>query len=650
MTKSVLIGNAPRVSLGITQYLPFCGHIGISIVEDRMATQVNESITFSNMRMKAATGLSGSVTYTFQDNLSDGNQTFTLSGSPDSDEDTTHTDALTSGDTFLIQSGGSGTGPDECLWAANMECASGYGSFHGCYSPSSVVDVASTTSYLMLAGGVPLDGLTLAARGVFRNRAYDSWESLEIFISANARTNNSVFKSNINGSAGSNLVITVGSGATGRFVDTDAESLSDGDDVCVEFALGTGVDDLSVCHAVGFFKSSDEKQEILCGYMNNPSGSGLVRSSSHGTEHFFTIGGELGSLTEYTSEATARMKLGFAGTLSNLRMLQSGNSYTSNATVTLYKNGSSAITLTIVSGDGGTRWTENSSDTVSFDADDEFSLSIVGGTSGTLNMLMFAVTTSQVVAYSIAAAGGSYTLTGTVADPELHTKVDAVAGSYTLTGTTADLEFNRLVTADAGSYILTGTVADLKFNKAVAADVGSYTLTGTAVGLFKGFPIVAEAGSYALTGTVADLEFHRAVSANSGSYTLTGSDVNLRAAGRIVAEAGAYTLTGQDSSLEYHRVVAADAGSLAISGAVAGLLKTNVLAAETDSYSITGDDVEFIAERLLQLDPGKYVIQGYDALLSHQGFTSSQPKDNVWSSTARKPSSWTEAGHKDDNW
>ena len=61
----------------------------------------------------------------------------------------------------------------------------------------------------------------------------------------------------------------------------------------------------------------------------------------------------------------------------------------------------------------------------------------------------------------------------------------------------------RKLAAAAGSYALTGSAATLRRGVTMPAAGGSYALTGTAVSLRSGKGFVAANGSYVLTGTNA---------------------------------------------------------------------------------------------------------------------------------------------------
>jgi hypothetical protein len=103
----------------------------------------------------------------------------------------------------------------------------------------------------------------------------------------------------------------------------------------------------------------------------------------------------------------------------------------------------------------------------------------------------------------------------------------AAAGSYALTGSAAALKAARLLAAAAGAYTLTGSAATVRVARLLSAAAGAYVVTGQAAGLYKGRTLTAGAGSYGLSGSAAALKAARKIVATAGTYALTGSDATL---------------------------------------------------------------------------------------------------------------------------
>lgn len=102
--------------------------------------------------------------------------------------------------------------------------------------------------------------------------------------------------------------------------------------------------------------------------------------------------------------------------------------------------------------------------------------------------------------YPIAAAQGSYTLTGQATGLLQGLKMLGAYATYAYTGFDTIFKLGKGFAADFGSYVLTGN--DTLFSKVISlvADFGSYALTGFGVTIQKGISIVVTAGSYVLTG------------------------------------------------------------------------------------------------------------------------------------------------------
>ncbi|TPN11714.1 hypothetical protein [Mesorhizobium sp. B2-1-2] len=150
---------------------------------------------------------------------------------------------------------------------------------------------------------------------------------------------------------------------------------------------------------------------------------------------------------------------------------------------------------------------------------------------------------------TLAAAAGSYALTGTAATPEFGRVVAANAGSYALSGSAATLRRSLPLVAGAGSYSLTGATASPLHSWKAAAGAGSYSLSGMAATLLVGKVVVAAAGAYDLTGSVASLLIARKLSAAVGSYALTGANANLIYSGVIPPPASEYRHSGQMAAM-----------------------------------------------------------------------------------------------------
>lgn len=199
----------------------------------------------------------------------------------------------------------------------------------------------------------------------------------------------------------------------------------------------------------------------------------------------------------------------------------------------------------------------------------------------------------------------------------------AAQGSYSLTGQAAALRNARRITAAQGSYTLNGQTVGLRLGKNMVAAQGSYALTGQALALTRGRRLVAAQGSYAITG--ADALVDVVISAGAGSYTLTGQTVGLSYSGggarSIPAGQGSYSLSGQAAALRVGRALIADAGAYALTGIAAGLKQGRSLTAALGTYALTGiaATLQGPGPKTLTALPGAYALTGRDVTLTYSG-------------------------------
>ena len=360
------------------------GYISDSATEANTQASATEAGTFSGLGININSGGSGTNTLRFRDAGANGAQIAEIAGAGIA-EDTTNNDILSAGDLFNLAYTDTGTDPVVSWIKGNVELSSGHGCFQGSASFNGIVcDVASATRFLSLVGGLSADGVAVENDAAWRVRGYDTFEALQVRISANARNNDSIFRNRINAGNGTG-VITFASGITGLLTATGlADAIADAQTIDVSIELGTGAQDLTVSFVLATLKSVTSMQDVLTG-----SQAGVSRTGS-GTAVYVPIGGHL-SFTAGFTEAQARVKPGFAGQAKNLRCYLSANTYAGDGTLKLYQNGSPVITLTLAAG-GGAGWYENTADVVAFDNDDEFSFEFDEGTSGSITVRAAGVT------------------------------------------------------------------------------------------------------------------------------------------------------------------------------------------------------------------------------------------------------------------
>lgn len=378
------------------------GYSSDSTSEGPTQASCTENAVFSKLRANIIAGGSGTNNFQFRDAGANGSQLATRAGAGVC-EDTVNTDTLTAGDLFNIAYTDTGSNSTISWMAANIEFASGYGAIQGAAAYTGVVfDVASATRFIGLAGDLAADGEATEANVGFKVRGYTTFEALQVRVSANARTNDSVFRNRINSANGTGT-ITFAAAETGLKTALGlADAITAGQIINASITLGTGVEDLTVRFVATTLKSTSTKQDVW-----SQQFGGTNRAAS-ATANYVPIMGFMPSIATTLTEAETRMKPGFAGTASNLRCYLSANTYTVFGTLILMKNGVAAITLNITAL-GGAAWYENTSDTVAFDDDDEFSLEFDEGTSGNITIQMAGLTLAIPSETSVALTGVSGT-------------------------------------------------------------------------------------------------------------------------------------------------------------------------------------------------------------------------------------------------
>lgn len=174
--------------------------------------------------------------------------------------------------------------------------------------------------------------------------------------------------------------------------------------------------------------------------------------------------------------------------------------------------------------------------------------------------------------------------------------------------------------ADGGSFTLTGADVTLRRSNTIAADGGTFSLTGADISLEYGRAISAEAGSFTLTG--ADFAVDLSMAADGGSFALNGSDVTLTYSGgsrTLTVEGGSFAWTGADIALEYNRLIAADSGTFAVNGSDVTLTRNVPMTAGEGAFSVAGADVGFGRTYVLNAENGIFTLGGADVGLVDSG-------------------------------
>jgi len=138
-------------------------------------------------------------------------------------------------------------------------------------------------------------------------------------------------------------------------------------------------------------------------------------------------------------------------------------------------------------------------------------------------------------AYTLAAAPGSFALTGRAAATVAARKLPASPGAFTLTGVAASTRASRLLAAATGAFVMAGRAAATLRSRLLAAATGAFSLTGVAAQAARGRILLAATGAYNLTGVAARALTARLLGAAAGAFALTGRAALLIQGGRHLA-------------------------------------------------------------------------------------------------------------------
>lgn len=291
-------------------------------------------------------------------------------------------------------------------------------------------------------------------------------------------------------------------------------------------------------------------------------------------------------------------------------------------------------------GAGNFAWTSGTFDPVAW----------TGGVVGTAPSWVSITVALKPISYSMTAAPGSYSYTGTAANLVRGLLVSAAPGSYTYTGTAATLtksgglthysmtaeellsaELNPDTGFDNPGQWIANANWSVTGSKAVAAGVSGTGLSRTDIAVTAGRRYVysytlssySSGDFYARVGNTTN-EFFSANGTHSGSITVVGAsqtsgmvavggatgqvdDLSIKAAG--------YFITGTDASFLKGRTVTAGPGTYTLTGTAAGLLFNRLITAAPGTYSLTGTAANLARGRTMTADPGAYTYTGTAANL-----------------------------------
>lgn len=584
---SALVGFASGDSTFDTGSFGTIGNGGVSptaAAEVDSQLSVRVSGTFSKLgALVDATGTGRVIR--FRKNGANGNQSVSPTNTTAGlFEDSTNSDAVTTADLIDFSVTTSTGSPVIRTLRTVFTATSNHACFYMTTGGGLTVNFDSATRFISFGGVTAGAAQTTEANAQSLVRVGGTLQNFQCVVNNNGRTTATTFKTRINGADGT-CTVSVSAGATGLFEDTThTDTVAAGD--LLGYAVVAGGPDGNSLRvqqvASAIVVTSGAQNDVFA-----TSGGGATRTAS-GTATYYTL---IGNISGSTTEANRVIQHAFSGSASRLRLYLSANTYSTDGTATFRiagADGAQTVTLTA----GATGWFEDTTHSDSFASTDNCCVKITGGTSGSITIRCIGLKESNVTAYTLTAA----------------------QGSFTLTGQAATLSRTRALAASQGSFALSGQAATLKRALNVAAAQGSFTLTGQAASFNLGHTVVAAQGSFTLSGQTATFRRTLNLSAAYGAYTLSGQTVTLKRALKLTADQGSFTLSGQAAALARGIRVTAARGTFTLSGQAATLTRSRAIAAAYGSFTLTGQDVAFLRDRRFSVEYGDFDLTGIAAL------------------------------------
>jgi hypothetical protein len=346
-----------------------------SATEAHNALPCRTAGTYSDFSLYQQTSLASGATATFRKNTADGNQTISIgSGVTGALQDLSNTDTVVAGDLIAIQ-------------YVNATAANARVTGMGCVFEDSSSDrvyrlaarrdsfssaTASTTSFFPVGGVIPNAAATTEANAQYKNRLTATIRNAAIYVSANARSTTTTFRSRVNGANG-NISISIGASTTGLLEDTsNSDSIVNTDLICTSLTTGTGAGTITVRGTLLEYVTSSASAPILCGSANGTS------AASAETRYNSISGG----ISNNSTEVNISAPLWTSGTLSNLQCYVSVNTIAATSTLTSRIAGADG-NLTLSIGSTATGYFEDTTNSDTVTATNRLATKLVVGTSAT---------------------------------------------------------------------------------------------------------------------------------------------------------------------------------------------------------------------------------------------------------------------------
>ena len=224
------------------------------------------------------------------------------------------------------------------------------------------------------------------------------------------------------------------------------------------------------------------------------------------------------------------------------------------------------------------------------------------------------------------AAAGSFAVAGVLASLLARRRLPAAPSSFALAGVSTRLAAARRLGADAGAFVLSGAAASLRAARALPAGPGGFAFAGVPVALFASRRMPAALGVFALGGGSAQIRAARKLQAGAGAFVMTGSSVSMTYAPApgpgaptytLAAASGALGLTGAPAVLRVQRRLVAAPGELRLIGVPAAILAVRRLAGGVGSFNLQGQIASLRAARLFSVESGAFEFLGGGAQLRY---------------------------------
>lgn len=346
------------------------------------ATEANKQITYrqggvlSNLYVRVITNsVTASTTVRTRVNGANGSQSVSIGSSATGEfEDTTNTDTVAAGDKInaSMVTGATGTSIELALISVIFDATSNTVSIHAT-NEGNVLDVDSTTYFIALSGNGSKITTSPEANTQMNFASGGTLQKLFAYVSANARTTNTVFKSRINGADG-NMSVTYGSGITGILEDTsNTDTVTAGDLLNLKATTSTGASQALTYQVLKVEFTTTDGSFVM--------GAARGNISFGNNTYYIPIGFHPQAQgTSGGTESTQSTDANVAFTASNLWYYVSSTAG-GNATLTLRKN-QGATSLSVLSATTGEF--EDATNTVSLLATDEINYRMVSTNSATL--------------------------------------------------------------------------------------------------------------------------------------------------------------------------------------------------------------------------------------------------------------------------